>query len=29
MENFENNDIERKDRQLDNLINIVENHTRT
>ncbi|MBQ2938273.1 MAG: hypothetical protein IJE05_05305 [Clostridia bacterium] len=29
MENFENHDIERKDRQLDNLINIVENHTRT
>lgn len=29
MENFENNEIEKKDRQLDNLINIVENHTRT
>lgn len=29
MENFENHDIERKERQLDNLINIVENHTRT
>ena len=29
MENFENQDIERKERQLDNLINIVENHTRT
>lgn len=29
MENFENHEIEKKDRQLDNLINIVENHTRT
>ena len=29
MENFENHDIEKKDRQLDNLINLVENHTRT
>lgn len=29
MENFKNHDIERKDRQLDNLINIVENYTRT
>lgn len=30
MENFDNdNNIEKKDRQLDNLINIVENHTRT
>lgn len=29
MENFKNDDIEKKDRQLDNLINIVENHTRT
>lgn len=27
MENFENN--EKKDRQLDHLINLVENHTRT
>ena len=26
MENFENN---KKDRQIDNLINLVENHTRT
>lgn len=29
MENFENHEIEKKDRQLDNLINLVENHTRT
>lgn len=30
MEDFENkNQFEKKDRQLDNLINIVENHTRT
>lgn len=29
MENFENNSNEKKDRQLDNLINLVENHTRT
>ena len=27
MENFDNN--KKKDRQLDNLINLVENHTRT
>ena len=29
MENFDNGNIEKKDRQLDNLINVVENHTRT
>lgn len=29
MGNFENNEIGKKDRQLDNLINLVENHTRT
>ena len=29
MENFENENIEKKERQLDNLINLVENHTRT
>ena len=29
MGNFENHEIEKKDRQLDNLINLVENHTRT
>lgn len=29
MEKFDNDSIEKKDRQLDNLINIVENHTRT
>ena len=29
MENSENHEIEKKDRQLDNLINLVENHTRT
>ena len=29
MENFENHEIEKKDRQLDNLIDLVENHTRT
>ncbi len=29
MENFENNDVNKKERQLDNLINLVENHTRT
>lgn len=29
MENFENHEIEKKDRQIDNLINLVENHTRT
>lgn len=29
MGNFENYEIEKKDRQLDNLINLVENHTRT
>lgn len=30
MENFYNDEgMEKKDRQLDNLINIVENHTRT
>lgn len=29
MEKFDNDNIEKKDRQLDNLINIVENHTRT
>lgn len=29
MENFENQDIDKKERQLDNLINLVENHTRT
>lgn len=29
MENFENQDIDKKDRQLDNLINLVENYTRT
>ena len=29
MENFENENFEKKDRQLDNLINLVENHTRT
>lgn len=29
MENFENEHIEKKGRQLDNLINLVENHTRT
>lgn len=28
MENFDNN-IEKKDKQLDNLINLVEKHTRT
>ncbi len=29
MENFKNNDKEKKERQLDNLTNLVENHTRT
>ena len=29
MENFVNHEIEKKDRQLYNLINLVENHTRT
>lgn len=29
MEKFDNDSIEKKDRELDNLINIVENHTRT
>lgn len=29
MENFDNNEINKKERQLDNLINLVENHTRT
>lgn len=29
MENFENDNIEKKDKQLDNLINLVEKHTRT
>lgn len=29
MGNFENENFEKKDRQLDNLINLVENHTRT
>lgn len=29
MENFENQDIDKKEKQLDNLINLVENHTRT
>ena len=29
MENFKNHEIEKKDRQIDNLINLVENHTRT
>lgn len=29
MEKFDNDNFEKKDRQLDNLINIVENHTRT
>lgn len=29
MVNFENEDYEKKDRQLDNLVNLVENHTRT
>lgn len=29
MENYDNNEIEKKERQLDNLINLVENHTRT
>ena len=29
MGNFENHEFEKKDRQLDNLINLVENHTRT
>lgn len=29
MENFDNNNIEKKDKQLDNLINLVEKHTRT
>ena len=29
MGNFDNHEIEKKDRQLDNLINLVENHTRT
>ena len=28
MENFENDEV-KKERQLDNLVNIVENHTRT
>ena len=29
MGNFDNGNIEKKDKQLDNLINVVENHTRT
>lgn len=29
MENFKNKDNEKKERQLDNLTNLVENHTRT
>ncbi len=29
MENFENDELEKKDRQIDNLINLVEKHTRT
>lgn len=29
MEKFENENCEKKDRQLDNLVNLVENHTRT
>ena len=29
MENFEDNKIDKKDKQIDNLINLVENHTRT
>lgn len=29
MENFENENVQKKDKQLDNLINLVEKHTRT
>lgn len=29
MENFDNEKMERKERQLENLINLAENHTRT
>lgn len=29
METFDNDNLEKKDRQIENLINVVENHTRT